>query len=100
MKALDLLVALCDTDAEETKYCHYNEKGSLNQIMLKGTWVGGFTLTSGEPEEGVMYLVVDVVLKDCKPDLIYQHKHKREDFECSMFCYKIDEIISDEELGL
>lgn len=89
MDALNLLVALCDTDAEDTKYCHRNENGSLNQVMLEGTWMGGFTLSCGQPKEGAMYLMVDVTLCDIKPDLIYVHKG--ETFEAPMFGYLIDE---------
>lgn len=95
MTALDLLVALCNTDAEETKYCHYNENGSLDNVMLRGTWVGGFTLTSGTPKEGAMYLLVDALLEGCTPDLIYSHKGEK--FESTMFGYLIDDIITDEE---
>jgi hypothetical protein len=100
MTALDLLVALCDTDAEEVKYCHYNENGSLDNVMLKGTWVGGFTLTCGTPKEGAMYLIVDCILEGCKPDLIYQHKKDDKKPECSMFGYLIDDMITNEECQL
>ena len=92
MQSLDLLVALCDTDAEETKACFRNENGSLNNIMLDGTWAGGFTLSCGEPKEGAMYLIVDALLEGCKPDLIYSHKE--ETFESTMFGYVIDESLA------
>lgn len=95
MTALDLLVALCETDAEETKICHYNQDGSLNRVMLKGTWYGGFTLQSGEPKEGAMYLMVDVLLEDCTPDLIYNHKDDK--WEATIFGYLVDDMIIDEE---
>ena len=98
MLALDLLVALCNTNAEETKACFRNENGSLEKIMLDGTWEGGFTLSSGVPEEGAMYLIVDALLEDCKPDLIYSHKGDK--FESTMFGYKIDDVLTDEEVGL
>jgi hypothetical protein len=97
MKALDLLVALCETDAEEFKYTHVNENGSLNKLMREGTWVGGFTLSQGTPKEGAMYLMVDALLEGCKPDLIYQHKG--ETYEATMFGYRVDEILTDEELN-
>lgn len=98
MTALDLLVALCNTDAEEWKYCHYNQNGSINKLMLKGTWEGGFTLSFGEPKEGAMYLLVDALLEKCTPDLIYNHKG--ETYESTMFGYLIDDVITDEEIGL
>lgn len=97
MLSLDLLVALCKTSAEETKYCHLNENGSLDQVMLEGTWVGGFTLSCGTPEEGAMYLIVDALLEDCKPDLIYSHKG--DTFESTMFGYKIDDVLTDKDVA-
>lgn len=96
MTALDLLVALCATDAEETKACFRNENGSLEKIMLEGTWFGGFTLVSGTPKEGAMYLIVDALLEDCTPDLIYNHKDDK--FESTMFGYKIDDVLTDEDV--
>ena len=98
MLALDLLVALCNTDAEETKACFVNENGSLERIMLDGTWVGGFTLSSGTPDEGAMYLIVDALLEGCKPDLIYSHKDEK--FESTMFGYRIDDVPTDKECNL
>ena len=98
MRSLDLLVALCETDAEDYKYCITNEKGSLERKMLEGTWAGGFTLKSGSPEEGAMYLMVDALLEDCKPDLIYSHKG--EEFESTMFGYKIDDVLTDKDVCL
>ena len=97
-KALDLLVSLTESGAD-VSYCHYNQHGSLDQVMLEGTWVGGFTRASGSPEEGAMYLMVDTLFEDLKPDLIYQHKHEDPKFECSMFGYRIEDVLSDEEAG-
>ena len=88
--ALDLLVALCNTDAEDYKLVHINENGSLDRLMKQGTWMGGFTLSCGKPKEGAMYLMVDVTLNDLKPDLIYVHKG--ETFEAPMFGYEIDDV--------
>lgn len=96
MRSLDLLYALCDTDAEDVKTCILNKNGSLERTMKMGTWVGGFTLSCGDPKEGAMYLIVDALLDDCKPDLIYSHKGRK--FESTMFGYEIDDANGDDIL--
>lgn len=100
MTALDLLVSLCETDAEDYKYCHINKNGSLERIMLEGTWIGGYTLTCGQLKEGAMYFIVDVPLEDNKPDLIYVHKSDKDGFEASLFGYQVDDILTDEEVEI
>ena len=88
MLSSDLLVSLCETDAEENKFVVRNQNGSLNRQMFE-FYMGSHALRSGEPQEGAVYLIVDALLDGLKPDLIYTFKG--ENCESTFLGYKIDD---------
>lgn len=92
MLSSNLLVALCDTDAEEWKFCIRNQKGSLSREMFNFL-EGGYLLTCGELVENGVYFVLDVPLDNLKPDVIYRHRHfsNNEDYDTFMFGYLMDD---------
>jgi hypothetical protein len=89
MLSSKLLISLCETDAEEVKFCHRNVNGSLSLTMLECHWDGEYHISCGKPIEGATYLICDALLEGCTPDLIYNNKGK--DYESTMFGYIIDD---------
>lgn len=92
MLSSDLLVALCDTDAEEWKFCIRNREGSLSRKMFR-FWEGGYKLSCGNLIEDGVYLLVDVPLDDVDPDVIYRSKFfsNGEGIDTFMFGYLVDD---------
>ena len=86
MLSSKLLIALCETDAEEWKFCIRNVNGSLSRKM-RG--FNGLNLVYGTPVEGGVYLMVDAFLDGVHPDLIYTNKGKK--FESEMFGYRFED---------
>ena len=89
MLSSDLLVSLCETDAEEWKFVIRNQNGSLNREMFGFHYLGGHSLTHGTPKENAVYLIVDVLLINADPDLIYSFKG--EEIESTFFGYLVDD---------
>lgn len=92
MQSSKLLVSLCETDAEEFKFCIRNRKGSLSRKMYS-FYDGGYLLSCGTLVEDGVYLLVDVPLEAFRPDIIYRHSHhsKDEDYDTFMFGYLVDD---------
>lgn len=91
MLSSELLLALCETDAEETKTCVRNHDGSLDRLMHFGDWFSGFERSCGKPKEGAVYLIVDALLDGLNPDLIYNRKCSEKGFESTMFGYLVED---------
>lgn len=69
-----LIIALCDTDEEVSKFVHFNSKKSVVTYMKD--FCLGYTHVCGTPKSDGVYLMVDCALNGITPDLLFEHIHK------------------------